>query len=169
MSGAARRAVRLFVPLRPPRLASAPTRAIGHGWPIEACPRRDARTSRPTKARWRGGNRRATGAPFLLVTFLWASKEKSLAPSRRKPEKKSELSGRETRHKTGLPGNNRTPTKYPTPSAGNDVENFVTDLPAPGGTPRPVLLTARIQRRERCSCARPDRFRGNCRRRVFRF
>ena len=114
MSGAARRAVRLFLPLRSPRFDSAPTRAIGHGWPIEACPRRDARTSRPTKARWRGGKKRATGAPFLLVTFLWASKEKLLAPMRRESEKKHEASGRETRHKTGLPGNNRVPAKYPT-------------------------------------------------------
>ena len=121
MSGEARRAVRLFLPLRPPRLASAPTRAISQGWLIEACPRKDARTSRPTKVRWRGGNKRATGAPFLLVTFLWASKEKSLAPMRHESKKKYEVSGRETRHKTGLPGNNRVPTKHPTLSAGRDA------------------------------------------------
>ena len=39
-----------------------------------------------------------TGAPFLLLRFLWASKENEGAPLRHESEKKYELSGRETFH-----------------------------------------------------------------------
>ena len=47
-------------------------------------------------------NVRFSSVAGIRVTFLWASKEKSLAPTRHDSEKKYELSGRETRPKTRL-------------------------------------------------------------------